>query len=745
MLRIKDALSSGGLPVSNHFANRILRSGQGYIDVALRNQKHRIAFLAAALICFALGAAYNVFEWLSGAPWHPAADFAYQMVIVTGFALFWFLLAYFLKQRPVSPLKTFWTTLLLGVLAAGVIRLLVDITATAPEDVPVTPALLGFEYGTGVPLTFATVVKMHVISFLRALVAFYLLLRFQDLVLFKRTKQSQRNWYLMLVFMGVFSLLAILKDPAEDPNVVQFAAIIPVIILMILNSFRVSWIVFLSFRAKAAGVGLSVLLMLLLAGTLPAEGILPAHFMYIRHASYPLDQFTLVALSFGLLYCVTSFLFLVFHLPTTGDFRRKAGEVAAMYSLTNLVNKAFDPDKLHLAITKTPVETGAAQMAWLAIKDERSGSLRPQVAAAWNTTSEEIEAMTDMAALYEELATRREPVILNEAPADHRIRDNPGNPIGAMLITPLVARDTLLGGLFVAKDIAQGFEEDDIEAIGVYAAQATIALDNARLFEEKLERERLSRELDIARDMQKRLLPRDLPKMQGLDIAASSIPAYEVGGDYYDFLKLDEDRLAFVVADVSGKGISAAFYMAELQGVFRATARIAPGPADFLAQANVAISSALERGMFVSAIYGVIDARAGTVTLARAGHCPAIHISREGVERDVRPPGVALGMDRSKRFRKHLEEERISLQPGDTVAVYTDGIVESRDSEGTLYGHKRLVEALKTHRLQDVSTIYEALLANLHEYIGRTEYDDDMTLVVMQWNGMQNHTKQAAT
>ncbi len=731
--------------MSNHFANRILRSGQGYIDVALRNRRHRLAFIAAALICFALGAAYNVFEWLSGEPWHVAVDFAYQMVVVTGFALFWLLLAYFLKQRPVGPLKAFWTTLLLGILAAAVIRLMVDITGAAPENVPANPALLGFEYDTGVPLTFATVVKMHVISFLRAVVAFYLLLRFQDLVLFKRTKQSQRNWRLMLISMGVFSLLSILKDPAEEANVVQIVAVIPVLIFMILNSFRVSWIVFLSFRAKAAGVGLSILLILLLAGTLPAEGILPTHFMYVRHASYPLDQFTLVALSFGLLYCVTSFLFLIFHLPTTGDFRRKAGEVTAMHSLTNLVNQAFDPDKLHLAITKTPVATGAAQMAWLAIEDERSGSLRPQVVAAWNTTAEDIEAMTDVAALYEELAVRREPVILNEAPADHRIRDNPGNPIAAMLMTPLVTRDTLLGGLFVAKDIARGFEQDDIEAIGVYAAQAAIALDNARLFEDKLERERLSRELDIARDMQNRLLPRDLPKMQGLAIAASSIPAYEVGGDYYDFLKLDEERLAFIIADVSGKGISAAFYMAELQGVFRATARIAPEPADFFAQANMAISSTLERGMFVSAIYGVIDICKGTVILARAGHCPAIHISREGAERDVRPLGVALGMDRSKRFRKHLEEERILLQPGDTFAVYTDGIVESRNSEGTQYGHDRLVEALKTHRRQDVSTIYEALLADLHEYIGRTEYDDDMTLVVMQWNGMQNHTNSPAT
>lgn len=740
---MKGALSPGIPPVANHFANRILQSGPGYIDTALRNRGRRVTCIVAAVTCFFLSVAFNGFEWLSGTPWHAAVNFAYQIVVIAGFVLVWFLLSYYLKQRPISPLKTLWTTLLLALVTAAVIWLMTGITAA--ENVEGDPAVLGFEYDTGVPLTFATVVKMHVITSLRALLAFYLFLRFQDLVLFKRTKQSQRNWYLMLISMGVFSLLFILKDPAENPGIVQYIGLTLVVILMILNVFRVSWIVFLSFRAKAAGVGFSILLILLLLVSLSPDGALPAHAMYIRHASYPLDQFTLAALTFGLLYCVTSFLFLIFHLPTTGDFRRKTGEITAMYSLTNLVNQAFDPDKLHLTITKTPVDTGTAQMAWLAIADERSGSLRPQVVAAWKTPTEDVETMVDVAALYEELAARREPVILDEAPTDRRIRKKPGDPIGTILMTPLITRDRLLGGLFVAKDVVQGFEQDDVESISVYAAQAAIALDNARLFEEQLERERLSRELDIAREVQQRLLPHDLPEMQGLAVAASSIPAYEVGGDYYDFLKLDETRLAFIVADVSGKGTSAAFYMAELQGIFRSTTRMAPAPTDFLEQANLALSSALERHVFVSVIYGVIDVRKGELVLARAGHCPAILISREGTGRLIRPQGLGLGLDRGRRFRDVLEEEHISLQPGDTVTVYTDGVVESRNSQGTEYGYERLLEALKAHRKKEASALHEALLADLHDYLGRTEYDDDMTLVVLKWDGTKNHTKRSAT
>src|SRR5690606_28496798 len=379
--------------------------------------------------------------------------------------------------------------------------------------------------------------------------------------------------------------------------------------------------------------------------------------------------------------------------------------------------------------------------------DAMSGTLRPQIVAVYNSSRSfylrsqssdrpRIEEEVDVAALYEEVESKKEPIIIDEAAADHRIKVRPGGPLGSLLIAPLLSRHQMLGALFVAKDVTHGFEKDDIEAISVYAAQAALALENARLFEEQLEKERLSRELDIAREVQSKLLPQRLPRVRGLTIAASSISAHEVGGDYYDFLQLDENRLAFIIGDVSGKGTSAAFYMAELQGIFRSVSGLVSSPADFLEQANLALASALERHVFVSVIYGIIDVEKEEVMPARRAQCPAAMLNIEGQARFIRTRGLGLGLDRSGLFRRSLVEERINLQPGDVFVLYTDGVVESRNSEGQEYGYDRLLAALTEYRHEDAPELHRSLLSDLDTFLDETEYDDDLTLVVLKWHGL---------
>lgn len=712
----------------------LARAPQAHGASWLSSKGRRIAVAVAAAVCFVASAVVNVMAWQTGEPLSPVFNALYEVVVITAFGLLWLLISHAFRQRQASPLKIFWTTLFVGFLLVIVARLVVNIAV--PSGIQINPTTLGFEYGTGVPLTLATVVKMNLLSLFKAAFGFFLLLRFRDLVLFKRTKKSLRNWYLMLALMAAGSLSAFFKEPAMDAGALQIIALVPAGVMMAINAFRVSWIVFLSFREKAAGIGLSILLMAVIGIVLGSDETLPGFEAYIRHYSYPLELFTDLALGFGVLYCVTSFLFLLFHLPTTSDFQRKAGEVTAMHGLTTLVSQVFDPDKLFFTITATPVEAGNAEMAWLAIADPRSGSLRPRIVSAYNITNSEIAESIDVASLYEELDSRREPVLLDEAPADHRISARPGGAIGSLLMVPLVARNEMLGALFVARDVTHGFEKDDVETISVYAAQAAIAIENAQLFEEQVEKERLRRELDIAREVQRKLLPQRVPDLRGLTIAASSVSAHEVGGDYYDFLQLDDDRLAFIIADVSGKGTSAAFYMAELQGIFRSVSRLAASPADFLDHANMALASALERHVFVSVIYGILDAKREELTIVRGGHCPAAMISLNGEAQFIRTQGLGLGLDRSVLFRQSLIEKTINLQPGDVIVLYTDGVVESRDNDGTEYGYDRLLQALREFRHEDAPELHNSLLSHLNSFLGETDYDDDLTLVVLKWHGL---------
>lgn len=712
----------------------IAKAPQAHAASWLTSSGRRIAVAVGAAVCYVVTVVMNVMTWQSGEPLSTAVGAVYEIFVIAGFSLLWLLISHIFRQRQAAPLKIFWTTLFVGFLVVVIARMVVAIGL--PSSVQINPSTLGFEYGTGVPLTLATVVKMDLLGLIKAAFAFFLLLRLRDLVLFKRTKKSLRNWYLMLGLMAAGALSAFFKDPATDAGAVQLIALIPASVMMTVNAFRVSWIVFLSFREKAAGIGLSMLLMGVLALILGSDQTLPGIEAYIRHYSYPLELFSDLAVGFGVLYCVTSFLFLLFHLPTTSDFQRKAGEVTAMHALTNLVSQVFDPDKLFFTITATPVEAGNAETAWLAVADPRSGSLRPRVVSAYNITNSKIDEIVDLAALYEDLDSRREPILLEEAAGDHRVSVRPGDMLGSLLMVPLIARNEMLGGLFVGRDVSHGFEKDDVETISVYAAQAAIAIENAQLFEEQIEKERLSRELDIAREVQRKLLPQHVPDLAGLTIAASSVSAHEVGGDYYDFLRLDENRLAFIIADVSGKGTSAAFYMAELQGIFRSVSRLVSSPTDFLDNANRALASALERHVFVSVIYGVIDLEREELTIARGGHCPAAMINLNGEAEFIRTQGLGLGLDRSDLFRQALVERTIHLQPGDVFVLYTDGVVESRDREGTEYGYDRLLGALREFRHEDAPELHNSLLSHLNSFLGETDYDDDMTLVVLKWHGL---------
>ncbi|QXD16694.1 SpoIIE family protein phosphatase [Rhodocaloribacter litoris] len=686
-------------------------------------------------VCYVLALGYHLLLWNTGEPAGLLVEGVYHVVVLTGYAAFWFLLSLLFRHRRSEPGRIFWTTLLLG----GLYVLLGYLVTRIP---PV--GIVGFSMENALPLAPSVPFKVGLLALLKTTFAFILLLRFRELVLVKRTRSSQRNWNLMIGFMVLAALSGFMRSPREEVLLLQGLAIIPAVVFMVVNSFRLSWIVTLSFRAKMATSGMAFLLLILLIGLAGIDGstedgfeLVPGAVRSMLYYSYPLAIFTGLAVYFGILYCTTAFLSLLFHLPTTSDFQRKAGEMATMHSLSHLVSQVFDSEKLFTTIAASPIDACSAQASWLALPDLEHGTLEPRIVAAHGMTPERIERLVDVQALFDEVRGSRAPLVLHQALADHRVDARAGDGLGSLLVVPLLARDQVLGALFATKEVTHGFEQDDVEAISVFAAQAALALDNARLFEEQLEKERLARELAIARAVQRKLLPQRLPVLPGMTLAASSVSALEVGGDYYDFARLDDHRLAVIVADVSGKGTSAAFYMAEMQGIFQSVSRLAPSPCDFLHHANVALASSLEKNVFISVVYGVLDLHTEEFVLARAGHCPAAVISLNGSARYLRSRGLGLGLDRGPLFRKMLAEERIRLQPGDVFVLYTDGIVESRNAAGEEYGYDRLLRVLAEHRHEDATDLHAALLDDLNTFLGEKEYDDDMTLVVLKWHGIR--------
>jgi len=476
----------------------------------------------------------------------------------------------------------------------------------------------------GIPLGLAAAVQVVGLATIEGAVAIVLLAALRGLVLFKRTGASVRNWRIQVGLMVAAAAVLAGTGPLEEATdvVLHVILLVGAVLFMVANAFRLAWIVYLPLRQKVWAIALVVGLIALLvafltnradAGWMGAfvlrDGVRTGGTLEIPLSavfSQPLSQFVTLSLAFGVLYAVTALLALLFHLPVAGALQQKSGEMEALQALARLSGQVFDRERLVETIASAPVEAGVAQAAWLALIEPGTGSLRPRLAAAHGLTPTQVQALTDTEGLAEEALAQGRPLVLGHAPADHRVRARPGDGIGSLVVLPLRAHEEALGALFATRTITEGFERDDVAALETFGAQAALALSSAGRFEERIERERLVRELAIAREVQQQLLPQTLPCSERLACAALSLPAQEVAGDYYDVLDLGPDRVGVIVADVSGKGTRAAFHMAELKGAFQALGPTASGPRDLLIRANEALSGSLYRSAFISAVYAVL-------------------------------------------------------------------------------------------------------------------------------------------
>ncbi len=246
--------------------------------------------------------------------------------------------------------------------------------------------------------------------------------------------------------------------------------------------------------------------------------------------------------------------------------------------------------------------------------------------------------------------------------------------------------------------------------------------------------QRLEQELDIARDVQNSFLPRTVPRLTGVDVAAMCLAAYEVGGDYYDFILLDDHRLAIAIGDVSGKGIQAAFYMTLVKGAVQALAREYDCPMDVLQRLNDQFYENAPAGTFITMIYGVLDLKQQTFTFARAGHNPLL-VHRMGARHptSLRPTGLAIGLTRTADFKEQLRAVTLELGPEDLLVFFTDGITEATGRSREQYGEARLAQSLASAAGADsAAEVLEDLRADVRLFTDGAERADDMTAVVLR-------------
>jgi sigma-B regulation protein RsbU (phosphoserine phosphatase) len=339
-----------------------------------------------------------------------------------------------------------------------------------------------------------------------------------------------------------------------------------------------------------------------------------------------------------------------------------------------------------------------------------------------------------------QVALQGEPLLVTDAQADPRVPRHASalGDVHSIILCPLRVRGRVLGVFVVVNKLGEAiFDSRDMALLQALADQAAVTLDLVKLYDVLAEQQRLDQELEVAREFQRMLLPDRFPDLPGYELFAVSEAAKIVGGDFFDFFRIDKDHLGLVIADVAGKGIPGALIMAMVRSVLRAESRGGLSPKQVLRQVNLRLLGDTRENVFITVIYAVLNLSDGRLRFVRAGHEPLILIEdREPFITELTPPGIALGLVSEDLF-EHNEEVEIQLQPGQTVLFYTDGLVEAVGQGGVEYGRNRLASRLRELRRGGSQPLIEALVEDIHQFTQGIPQSDDITLMALRALGRE--------
>jgi sigma-B regulation protein RsbU (phosphoserine phosphatase) len=340
--------------------------------------------------------------------------------------------------------------------------------------------------------------------------------------------------------------------------------------------------------------------------------------------------------------------------------------------------------------------------------------------------------------LVGETVSRGAAVLIEDAEMDPRVPrfDEGFLRMHTLLLVPLRFRQEVLGVTAVVNRIdGRSFTPSDAGLLQALIDQAAVSIHYARVSAALDEKRRLDHDLGVARVIQTALLPRHIPARPGVEIGAFSLPAQQIGGDYYDFVEVDEDHLGIAVADVSGKGVSGAIVMAMCRSVLRIAAPGCLSPAKVLHSVNRLLAADVSEDMFITMLYMVLNTRTRELTVARAGH-PEVVVQppRQGGAWTVRGQGMAVGLAPNEIFEANLDETRVTLGLHDTVVAYTDGVTEAQDMDGREWGLLNLVKTMEQSAMEDggASRLAANVRSKLLAFVGDVPQYDDMTLVALR-------------
>ena len=409
--------------------------------------------------------------------------------------------------------------------------------------------------------------------------------------------------------------------------------------------------------------------------------------------------------------------------------------LALLFRLSQAFNSTLTLDEVLRRVMDEVIAATCAERGFVMLREE-DGALTFRSARGMDQSTVQDPQFQVSRGVVERVAQQGRPVLTSDAQQDDRFSlRHSVSVLGlrSILCVPLMIRDRLLGVVYVDNRLRSGvFSDADLDLLAAIASTAAIAIENARLYEVAVDKGRMERELQVAREVQASLLPRVTPQLPGWEFVARWRPAREVAGDYYDFIPLGRGRLGLVIADVSDKGMPAALFMALTRSIVRASVLPAATPAKGIAAANRLVCADSTGGMFVTLFYGQLHPATGMLSYVNAGHNPPL-LHRAGEDRllEWMPTGMALGVMEEPLF----EQRSVRLHPGDWVLLYTDGLTDAADARSNRFGMERLKRVLldASHKNAPAAEIVAAVESAVDGFTGNAAPFDDMALVLIRW------------
>jgi serine phosphatase RsbU (regulator of sigma subunit) len=327
------------------------------------------------------------------------------------------------------------------------------------------------------------------------------------------------------------------------------------------------------------------------------------------------------------------------------------------------------------------------------------------------------------------VAKTGEPLIVPDVRADSRyVVARPSTR--SELAAPLQLEGRTIGVFNIESELEDAYHEGHLAIVSGFAAQAAVAVQRAQLARERLERRRMEKELAIAREIQLSFLPKSSPEIPGFDLAGTALPHAEVGGDYYDFINVSQNRLGLAMADVSGKGVPAALIMAGFRMGLLAEIRNEFAIRAVMRKVNAILHESTERHKFVTAFYGVLDYRNRVLIFSNAGHNPPILLRADGSVEYLMEGGVALGVLPDAFY----EERPVAIRAGDVLLLYTDGVSEAESEKdiNDQFGRERIEESLRRRMSHSAQVMVDGLVEDVRAFAGERGQTDDLTLMVVK-------------